>query len=29
VIVGQSGTEGSGNELDQWIAKREKNAHQA
>ena len=29
VIVGQSGKEASGNELDQWIAKREKNAHQA
>ena len=28
VIVGQS-TEASGNELDQWIAKREKDAHQA
>ena len=29
VIVGQSGKEASGNELDQWIAKREKDAHQA
>jgi len=29
VIVGHAGTESSGNELDQWIAKREKDAHQA
>jgi hypothetical protein len=29
VIVGHPGTEASGNELDQWIAKREKDAHQA
>jgi hypothetical protein len=29
VIVGHPGTEASGNELDQWIAKREKDVHQA
>jgi len=28
VIVGHPSTEASGNELDQWIAKREKDAHQ-
>jgi hypothetical protein len=29
VIVGHPGTEASGSELDQWIAQREKDAHQA
>ena len=28
-VIVHPGTESSGNELDQWIAKREKDAHQA